>query len=370
MANRVGSVAPVRPTPPGELLRAELAARGWTQAELAEIMGRPLAALNQIIGGKKQVTAETAAELGRALGTTAELWLRLEAAYRLGLAEAPAAEPRLAAIADRRAMRERVPCLKELLQRGWVDPDPTAGSLTDRVLRFFAVSSTDQLEAALQATAFRRSAGAATPGVTLAAYVRGVELSVVGQSVAPYSRQQLETGLPQLLELSQTAEATARVPATLGELGVRFAVVPTLTGAKVDGVSLHRADGPIVAVSLRYDRLDSFWFTLLHELAHLLLGHADDQVDEELAPSSEDPLEQAANDLASALLLPPERFEAFAVGLSRGATRRAVLEFARSVGRHPSIVVGRLQWSGVLPYTHLNQLKTKVAATLASAAPG
>ena len=72
--------------PPGEFIREELEARGWTQNDLAEILGRPLAAVNQIIQGKRAVTPKTARELAAAFGTSAELWLNLETAYRLSLA--------------------------------------------------------------------------------------------------------------------------------------------------------------------------------------------------------------------------------------------------------------------------------------------
>ena len=64
----------------------ELSQRGWTQADLAEFMGRPLRSINEIINCKKGITAETAIGLGKAFGTSAEYWLNLESAYRLHIA--------------------------------------------------------------------------------------------------------------------------------------------------------------------------------------------------------------------------------------------------------------------------------------------
>lgn len=74
--------------PPGELLEEELETRGMTQKQLAEQMGRPVQAINEIIRGKKALTAETALDLERVLGIPAYLWVRLEGAYRLALAKA------------------------------------------------------------------------------------------------------------------------------------------------------------------------------------------------------------------------------------------------------------------------------------------
>jgi HTH-type transcriptional regulator/antitoxin HigA len=68
---------------PGEFIREELEARGWSQAMLARILGRPFQTVNQIINGKKAITAQTAKELGLALGTGPEVWMNLETAWQL-----------------------------------------------------------------------------------------------------------------------------------------------------------------------------------------------------------------------------------------------------------------------------------------------
>lgn len=75
--------------PPGEFIRDELEERGWTQRDLAEVLGRPLQTVNQIINGRKCITPETAVELAAALGTSPELWLNLEAGFRLSRVAEP-----------------------------------------------------------------------------------------------------------------------------------------------------------------------------------------------------------------------------------------------------------------------------------------
>jgi addiction module HigA family antidote len=81
-----GNPRPLRPVSPGEVLRDELAARGWTQTELARRLDRPVQAVNEIVNARKAVTAETALGLADVLGTSAEFWMNLESAYRIGLA--------------------------------------------------------------------------------------------------------------------------------------------------------------------------------------------------------------------------------------------------------------------------------------------
>ena len=78
---------PARATSPGRVLLRELEARGWSQRDLAAIMGRPYQAINQIVRGVKRITPETARELAQAFGTSPELWMNLDVNYRLQLAK-------------------------------------------------------------------------------------------------------------------------------------------------------------------------------------------------------------------------------------------------------------------------------------------
>ena len=89
--------------PPGDFVREELEARGWTQGDLARIIGRPLQVVNQLINGRKQLTAPMAMALGEAFGTGPEFWINLEGLYRLWLVGKPdPAIARRAAAAARR----------------------------------------------------------------------------------------------------------------------------------------------------------------------------------------------------------------------------------------------------------------------------
>ncbi len=89
--------------PPGDHIREEIEYRGWTQGDLAMIMGRPLQVVNQIINGKKAITARTAYELEAALGPSAETWMNLETGWQLYRAARPDPE-----IAVRAKQREKV----------------------------------------------------------------------------------------------------------------------------------------------------------------------------------------------------------------------------------------------------------------------
>ena len=97
---------------PGEHLLDELTARGWTQIEFAEIIGRPVPVVNEIVNGKRGITPDTAKEFGAALGTSAEFWMNLDTAYNLWKTNKD-----VAPIEHRAKMRSQYP-IRDMALRG------------------------------------------------------------------------------------------------------------------------------------------------------------------------------------------------------------------------------------------------------------
>src|SRR5258708_37236195 len=108
-------LTPAEAFPPGGYLRDELEERGWTEKEFAEILGRPVQAVSEILNGRKQIVTETALALAEALGTRAELWINLQRAYDLHTAKS--IRPSTTEVGRRSRLRERVPAA-ERRQRG------------------------------------------------------------------------------------------------------------------------------------------------------------------------------------------------------------------------------------------------------------
>ncbi len=133
--------------PPGEFIRDELEERGWIQADLAKIIGRPLPAVNEIILGKRSITPETAVALGSAFGTSAELWLNLESAFQLSKTNVEDQ----AAIRERAKLFESAP-VKDLERRGWIKPSRKIIDLRHELAHFFQVPEIEKLRAAAKSS--------------------------------------------------------------------------------------------------------------------------------------------------------------------------------------------------------------------------
>jgi len=121
---------PAEVFPPGEFIKDELFEREWTQADLVEILGRPVQAVNEIVAGKKAITPETARGLGDAFGTGPELWLNLENAFRLSQTPPPDG-----GVSQRARLYEVAP-IKEMLRRRWIPKADSVDDLETSVLLF------------------------------------------------------------------------------------------------------------------------------------------------------------------------------------------------------------------------------------------
>lgn len=353
------ALRPARAVAPGRVLSRELEARGLSQKELAEIMGRPPQAINEIIRGTKRITPETALELAAAFETSAELWLNLEANYRLHLARQGSGQEE---IARRGRLYAHAP-IRELLGRGWIRATSSLDDLEREVCAFLGISSLGDSSGLAVSIRHARERGPELNAQI--AWVKRVEALAGEQAVGSFDPTRLRNSLQTVLALAARAEDVALVPSTLLALGVHFVIVPQLDRTYLDGAAWVLDGHPLVALTLRYDRVDCFWFTLAHELAHVLASHEGVYLDDLKASDNQDartPIQEEleANRCARDWLLEPAVFEAFVSKAGPFFSKASIERFATSQGRHPGIVLGQLQHRGLVGYSYLGRLLVKV----------
>jgi HTH-type transcriptional regulator / antitoxin HigA len=361
---------PVEVFPPGEFIRDELEARGWEQRDLAEIMGRPERVVSELISGKRSLTAETAQQLGEAFGTSAEVWLNLEAVYQLHKLGKPDEA------VSRRARLYTAAPIKDMVRRGWIVESDNVEVMESRVMRFFAVDSLDARPNFFSAAA--RKSTSYVDEFTPAQQAWLFRARQLARTLKP-SKFDARTFPAEVLELRSllaNPEDVRQVPKALASLGVRCVVVEHLPETRIDGACFWLdSKSPVVALSLRFDRIDSFWFTLMHELGHVT---ASDGRDEALRPdidlivnaeaASKDevlpPEELAANQFASSFLLPLDEFKGFIGSVKPFFSKQKIEEFAALHKIHPGLVVGQLQHQRLIPFANLRSSLVKVRSTL------
>lgn len=154
-----------------------------------------------------------------------------------------------------------------------------------------------------------------------------------------------DTWLPRLVQLTRHSDGPAKAKSLLAEFGIALVIERHLSGTYLDGAAMLSDTGnPVVALTLRYDRLDNFWFVLFHELGHVFLHLAGslkfDFFDEDDGSPSDD-IEKEADDFALNTLIPSDLWDQC---LSRFAlTAEAVKIDAKNIGVDSSIIAGRIR---------------------------
>lgn len=359
--------------PPGEFLKDELEARNWSQTEFAEIIGRPVRLVNEIIAGKKSITPETAIQLEASLGTSAELWMNLESQYQLSKVR------QNDSVIQRKAkLYEKFP-VREMTKRGWIGESEDIEVLEHQFSTFYCLSSLDDYPKLAHA-----ARKVSYESVTMLQWSWLFRVKHVAESfvVPKYKRDSLVAALPKIHALLSAPEEIRHVPKLMNEAGVRFVVVEAMPNSKIDGACLWlNGSQPVIAVSARLDRIDNFWFVLRHEIEHLLHEHGKEaqmMLDEEVAESSESAQleeEQVANDAAAQFGVSHAELSSYMARVNPYFfSRDRVLGFAGRLGVHPGIVVGRLQkqlekMGHADSYKYLREYLVKVRAILKQTAP-
>ncbi len=327
---------------PGEFLKEEIEARGWTQTELAEIMGRPARLINEIIAGKRAITPETAIQLGEALGTGPEIWMNLESQYQLSKVVLPNDR-----VARRANLYGHFP-VREMIRRGWIEASDNIDVLEQQFLKFFSITSLGDVPSFAHA-AKRSIAHKEVTSAQLAWLFRAKALATE-QVLTKYRKDDLVEALPKIHALLTAPEEVRRVAPILYGCGVRFLLVESLPGSKIDGACFWLSKTqPVIVMSLRLDRIDNFWFVLRHEIEHVLHEHGRDDgfiLDEDIQAPSAEKLsleEQMANQAAADFCVPQGELDNFISRVKPYFSEDRVRQFAKRLGVHPGLVIGQLQ---------------------------
>lgn len=347
---------------PGEYISEELEARGWSQLDLAEILGRPPQAVNEIIKAKRAITPDTARGLAEAFGTSAQLWMNLQSAYDLARLQQNDGN----AVARKAKLYQFAP-VGEMQKRGWVEKSSNFDVVESQVLQFFGKASLDDAEEDLRAVARKSTSGDWTPAQR-AWLARAKHLAKTMQVTGRFTSKSFKEALNALSLLTADPEEIRKVPRVLSEAGIRFLIVAPLPQSKIDGASFWLSPSdPVVVLSFRYDRIDWFWHTLMHELGHIANGDGKEvaTLDIQLVgndantTSEKSDIEKRADAFAVSNLVDQDELNDF-VDRTPVFSRVKIVGFAKRIGVHPGIVVGQLQHRKRVPYTNFRPLLTTV----------
>lgn len=321
---------------PADAIELRMEEHGLSPHDLIPYLGSP-SRVSEVLARKRSLTLPMARALNKYLGIPADVLLR---------------EPNPPDKWDEEHWR-RFP-LRAMANRGWIPEVPGLSHHAKEIMEKLLDRAGTNPESAAMFRQTGLRANAKADSYALQAWC--------WQAMALANEYRLEADcapgnitldvLRQVAQLSRFRDGPRRAADCLADRGIPLITLSHLPRTYLDGAALQLIDGrPVVALTLRHDRLDNFWFCLLHELAHVgrhmdydnPAAFLDDQSLRGATPSTkEDPREAEADEWAEEALIPTEAWDASSVRVRPTAIN--VIHFADEIGVHPAIVAGRVRF--------------------------
>ena len=332
---------------PGYYLKELVDESGLTQEDFAKRLGTTPKNLSILIRGEQSLSIDIATKLSRMLGTTIVYWLNLQQMYDEKIAEIQSAEE----------LKKERDTFKLIDYKYFRDNFnlPELPRMVDQQIKcvreFLSVSSLTILEKHDLAVNFRSYADELSRSniVNANAMVQIAINKTLSVDIPKFNKKKFEKAV--MFALSQTENHAGFLPEikkAFGESGVALVALPNLKNSGVNGAT-KKVDGKIMLmVNDRRHFADTFWFTLFHEIGHIMNG--------DFGISFHGEAEGEADLYARRMLIPQENYDEF-VTQNHRYDEKNIREFAKSIGRDPGIVLGRLMIDGKV--SHTNTLLSK-----------
>lgn len=336
---------------PGETLEEKLEELGMGPKEFAIRTGKPEKTVIAILKGKSSITPEMAVQFEHVLKIPARFWLNMQRSYDEYLAR----EERQELLAEASEWAKQFP-ISDMVKKGWLPVKTTIQEKTSELLAFFSISNhtawedyyfNQQLK-----VAFRISLAHTKDPYAISAWLRKGELQAASLQAQPYNEKNFKNALPEIKNImaKHPENFFEQLQNICLEAGVKVVHTPCINKAPINGSTRWLNDVPLIQLTGRYKRNDSFWFTFFHEAGHILLHGKKDIFLENIEYSDKDKQKETeADNFAVKWTLSIEEQNEIVQHYS--ITEDDVIEFAQKFNTHPAIIIGRLQHDKLIPYS-------------------
>ncbi len=336
-------------TPPGATIKEQLTDRGMSQKEFAARMEVSEKHISKLINGEVQLTPDMAVRLEMVLGIPAQFWSNLEAIYR----------EKLVKVKNENEMETDMELVKklpysEMAKNGWVPETKKACEKVIYSRKFFEVVNLELIEdSRLNRIACRRTSESEKADLALLAWAQKAKIEARLIDTAPIDIGTLKKKIPTIREMTvkKPDEFCPELIRSLSECGIALVFLPHIGGSFLHGATFYDGNKIVIGLTVRGKDADKFWFSLFHELAHIIYGH----IAQAEGTTEKDELD--ANEYARDTLIPNEKFDLLIE--KNDFSKDTIKRFAAYAGIDVGIVIGRLQQEGYIQYSWYNDLKTK-----------
>lgn len=348
---------------PGYYIQEIIDEMEMSQAEFAERLTITPKNLSDLLHGKASISQNIAEKLSLMLGTSVEVWLNLQKKY-----EEKLIEQNLHETVEKEAASLSLIDYNYFVKLGLVKPVKERYERITELFRYFGIASFDYMHRSELLPQFRLTTTLDEKHrLNANLWVQTVINYGKEMPTSKYQEAKLKSILPKIRQMTGLTPSEFQHPLKkiLAEAGIALVLLPSLKNSGVYGVTLWQSrDKVVIGMTNRGRKADIFWFSLFHEIGHVLEKRSS-RTYVEMEPEAKDPRvevteeEKAADAFARDFLIPAKDYERF---VKRALlTESAIQQFADQLGIHPSIVVGRLQKEERIPYSQFNHLKMTYA---------
>lgn len=338
---------------PGYFIREQLELREWTQEDLAEIMDITPKHLNAILREKQPLTIDIARLLGEVFNTSAQYWLNIDDGYRLWKEQGKSEKEKAADIKG--MIFERMP-VSDMVKKGWLSPYSSSDELQEQVLDFWGLKSLDFsiLDEQLLPCLTRKSEAYNQYNASYALTWYQMACKVARRKKPNiYDRDKLLRLYDRMHSFTIMVGGINKFLRDLRNAGVIFFVLPHLSKTYIDGAAFFSDENPVIVYTGRFKRIDNFWFTVAHEIAHILkhINTKTPFILDSFGDGESNKMEDMANSMAAEKLKHREIVEFLEPYLDYLTTTR-IEECAETLSIHPAIIIGKLAHDGKISYAN------------------
>lgn len=339
---------------PGQIIKRNLDALNWTNKDLAEIIGMSEKSISQMMNNKQSITVETAILLSKAFKTSPEFWLNLEQNYRLRSKKESQKEKETEIKAE---IRKYMPVL-EMKKKKWIDCGKTAESQVKAYNDFWGQRNTDFSVYQHNKLPFCARQSKNDENFTTyysITWFQKAKCEARKIKAVPYSKEKLQILAGKISEYTLLSDGVNLFINELYRCGVKFFILSHLSKTFLDGASFFDNKNPVIVYTSRYNRVDNFWWTIAHEIAHILLHLKDendcflDNLDDKTSTSVK---EKEADRFTSKLFFVDQILNK-AEPYKNYFTESRLKEIAGSLNLDCSVVLGILQHNGTIDFRTL-----------------
>lgn len=339
---------------PGQEILRVINELGMSQKELATRVGVSEKHICTVISGERAISTAFAKKLGYVIKNSS-YWLQAQAAYD--------AERQLIVdqenISDSEFLvyKELKNVIEVLEQKSLFKKSLSKAKTVVDLRSFFKVSDLTLIPKITYNAAYRAQLSKnaqVNPYILYAWQIMCEKLSENIKCESVLNLEKLKEIVPLIKQLmfDDYNEFISALQKMLGSCGISFLVVNHFKGAPVQGFIKEASDKVIMCLTNRRKRADTFWFTLFHEIGHLLNGDIKRRfVDFELVNSS---IESKADDYAKNTLIDPSDYKAFVQDTEYSPSKKDIYSFAEKMGVQPFVIVGRLQNDQIIEWSEHN----------------